>query len=55
MVGLKMLNIILLLVLQDQEGAFRSGDLDYQRYNVRSNLDVKISNDLNMRVDMALL
>ena len=39
--------------LQDQEGAFRSGDLDYQRYNVRSNLDVKISNDLNMRVDMA--
>ena len=32
--------------LQDQEGAFRSGDLDYQRYNVRSNLDVKISNDL---------
>jgi TonB-linked SusC/RagA family outer membrane protein len=39
--------------LQDQEGAFRSGDLDYQRYNVRSNLDVNISKDLSMRIDLS--
>lgn len=39
--------------LQDQEGAFRSGDLNFKRYNVRSNLDAKISNNLSMRFDMS--
>lgn len=39
--------------LQDQEGAYRSGDLDFKRYNVRSNLDAKISDNLSMRFDMS--
>lgn len=39
--------------LQDQQGAFRSGDLNFKRYNVRSNLDTKISDNLSMRFDMS--
>lgn len=41
------------LGLQDQHGAFRSGDLNFKRYNVRSNLDVNISDDLTMRMDLS--
>jgi len=39
--------------LMDQESAYRSGDLSFQRYNLRSNLDAKISKRLSMGVDIS--
>lgn len=39
--------------LLDQESAYRSGDLSFQRYNLRSNLDVKINKNLSMGLDFS--
>ncbi|MDT0552688.1 SusC/RagA family TonB-linked outer membrane protein [Urechidicola vernalis] len=39
--------------LLDQESAYRSGDLSFQRYNLRSNLDAKISKKLSFGVDLS--
>jgi len=39
--------------LMDQESAYRSGDLSFQRYNLRSNLDAKISKRISMGVDIS--
>ena len=36
-----------------QEGAFRSGDLNYDRWNFRSNVDVKITKDLKATVQLS--
>ena len=37
----------------DQESNFKSGDYDYSRYNVRSNIDVKITDNLNASMDFS--
>ena len=37
----------------DQESFFRSRDFDYKRYNVRSNLDIEINNNLNFGIDLS--
>ncbi|GAB1308715.1 TonB-dependent receptor [Urechidicola sp. KH5] len=39
--------------LLDQESAYRSGDLSFRRYNLRSNLDAKISEKLSFGVDIS--
>lgn len=37
----------------DQEGMLRSGDTRFKRYNLRSNVDAKISNSLSVSVDIS--
>ncbi|WP_155600415.1 SusC/RagA family TonB-linked outer membrane protein, partial [Zobellia amurskyensis] len=39
--------------LLDQEGAFKSGDLNFSRYNVRSNIDVQLNDKLSFGVDLS--
>ena len=39
--------------LMDQESAYRSGDLNFKRYNLRSNLDAKISDKISFGVDLS--
>jgi len=41
------------LGLMNQESAYRSGDLGFQRYNLRSNLDAQINDKLSMGVDIS--
>ncbi|MCR5002954.1 MAG: TonB-dependent receptor [Bacteroidales bacterium] len=36
-----------------QEGFFKSGDLNYDKYNVRANLDAAIVNGLNLNINLA--
>lgn len=36
----------------NQEGLFRSGDLSFQRYNVRSNIDVQVNDNLKASFDL---
>jgi TonB-linked SusC/RagA family outer membrane protein len=38
---------------QNQEGFFRSGDYDYERFNIRSNISSKITDDLKLDVKLA--
>jgi len=37
----------------DQESFFRSRDFDYKRYNIRSNIDIKLNENLSLGVDMS--
>ncbi|MBN2636342.1 MAG: TonB-dependent receptor [Prolixibacteraceae bacterium] len=37
----------------DQESAFKSGDYDFNRYNVRSNIDAEITKDLGISLDLS--
>jgi TonB-linked SusC/RagA family outer membrane protein len=37
----------------DQESCFKSGDYDFNRYNVRSNIDAMITDDLKISVDFS--
>lgn len=37
----------------DQESYVRSGDFDYGRYNARSNIDARISNNLSFNLDLS--
>jgi TonB-linked SusC/RagA family outer membrane protein len=37
----------------DQESAFKSGDYDFNRYNVRSNIDAEITNYLGISLDLS--
>lgn len=37
----------------DQESNFKSGDYDFNRYNIRSNVDAKINNNLSVSVDFS--
>lgn len=37
----------------DQESNLRSGDYDFGRYNIRSNVDAKITDNLNVSLDFA--
>ncbi len=39
--------------ITDQESAFKSGDYDFGRYNVRSNVDVNITKNLSVSVDFS--
>ncbi len=39
--------------MTDQESNFKSGDYDYYRYNVRSNVDAKINDNLSASVDFS--
>ncbi|WP_147676716.1 SusC/RagA family TonB-linked outer membrane protein [Algibacter pacificus] len=41
------------LGLLDQESAFRSGDLNFSRYNARSNVDVQLNKKLSVGVDIS--
>lgn len=42
-----------LLGYMNQEGLYKYGNNDFQRFNFRSNLDIKVFPKLDMRVDMA--
>ena len=37
----------------DQESFFRSRDFDYKRYNIRSNIDINLNENLSLGVDMS--
>lgn len=37
----------------DQESLFTSGDWNFQRYNTRSNVDMQITNDLSVSLDLS--
>ncbi len=37
----------------DQASNFKSGDYDFNRYNIRSNIDAQITNDLSVSVDFS--
>lgn len=37
----------------DQSSNFKSGDYDFNRYNIRSNIDAKITNNLSVSVDFS--
>lgn len=37
----------------DQESAFKSGDYDFNRYNIRSNIDAEITKDLGISLDLS--
>ena len=37
----------------DQESFFRSRDFDYKRYNIRSNIDINLNENLSIGVDMS--
>ena len=37
----------------DQESNFKSGDYDFNRYNIRSNIDAQITNELSVSVDFS--
>jgi TonB-linked SusC/RagA family outer membrane protein len=37
----------------DQQGTYKSNDLNFNRYNVRSNIDAQISNSLSVSVDLS--
>jgi TonB-linked SusC/RagA family outer membrane protein len=37
----------------DQQSNFKSGDYDYNRYNIRSNIDAKITKDFSISVDFS--
>lgn len=37
----------------DQKGAYKSGDLNYNRWNFRSNVDAKITNRLKAQIDIS--
>lgn len=37
----------------DQESNFKSGDFDFNRYNIRSNIDAKINKNFNISCDFA--
>ncbi|MBT3748045.1 MAG: TonB-dependent receptor [Bacteroidetes bacterium] len=39
--------------MTDQESNFKSGDYDYTRYNVRSNIDAKITDNLSASMDFS--
>lgn len=42
-----------LLGYMNQEGLYKYGNNDFQRFNFRSNLDIKVFPKLDMRIDMA--
>jgi TonB-linked SusC/RagA family outer membrane protein len=37
----------------DQESAFKSGEYDFNRYNIRSNIDAEITKDLGISLDLS--
>lgn len=37
----------------DQESNFKAGDYDFNRYNIRSNIDAQVTEDLSVSVDFA--
>lgn len=39
--------------LVDQEGAFKSGDLNYKNLNIRSNIDAQITNNIKTSFDLS--
>jgi len=39
--------------ITDQESTFKSGDYDFDRYNVRSNIDVNVTRNLSVSVDFS--
>lgn len=51
--GSEKVNYFFNLGYMDQEGAYKSGDLNYNRWNFRSNIDAKITKRLKAQVDIS--
>ncbi len=51
--GTKKIKYFISAGFTDQESNFKSGDYDFNRYNIRSNIDAQITNNLSVSVDFS--
>ncbi len=51
--GTKKIKYFISAGFTDQESNFKSGDYDFSRYNIRSNIDAQVTNDLSVSVDFS--
>ncbi|MEG1008068.1 MAG: TonB-dependent receptor [Bacteroides sp.] len=52
--GTDKMNYFLSLGYMDQDGIYKSGDVNLKRYNVRSNVDVRISDNFFVALDLSM-